>query len=266
MDGVEVVAIDALHLPARHGKAFGHVFADGQIGAAVVGDGVVIPEQRQFAQLQMASEGNHFLAHALLQTAVAHKRIGAVIDHSIPEPGIQKGFGHGHAQGVGDALAQGPRGDFNAQGGIALGVASAMGIEFAKALDLVEADAGIAAEVQQGIQQHGAVPVGEDHPIAVEPRGVGRVVLEVLGVEGGGDFGHAQWHPLMTFRGLHDGVDGQKADGVGERLQGVSGHGAGVINQCLHCQGCGAGNFEICMMNFPHSRKKKPSQWLGLGG
>jgi hypothetical protein len=63
----------------------------------------------------------------------------------------------------------------------------------------------------------------------------------------------------MTFGGLHDGVDGQKADGVGKGLQGVGGHGVGVNNQCPHCQGLGAGNFEICMMNFPHSPKKSPA-------
>ena len=50
------MAIELDHMPACDAKTLGHVFADGEFGAAVVGDLVVVPQQDEFVQLQVACE------------------------------------------------------------------------------------------------------------------------------------------------------------------------------------------------------------------
>ena len=63
--------------------------------------------------------------------------------------------------------------------------------------------------------------VGQHHPVAVPPSGLGGVELEVARVERSGNFCHAQWHALVAFLGFDNGIDGQKPNGVGEGLLGM---------------------------------------------
>jgi hypothetical protein len=221
---LDVVPIHLDHMPARHAKALGHVFADRQIGAAVVGDQVVVPQQHQLAQVEVACQRNHLLPHALLQAAVAHKGVGVVINQILAKAGVQIRLCHRHAEGIGNALAQRAGGDLDADGRVALGVAFAVRAQLAKALDFFNRKVRVARQVQQRIQQHRAVPVGQHHAVAVKPLGLSWVELEVARVQRGGNFGHAQGHALVTLLRFDDGVDGQKTDGVGQGLLGVGAH------------------------------------------
>jgi hypothetical protein len=101
----------------------------------------------------------------------------------------------------------------------------------------------VAREVQQGIQQHGAVPVGQHHAVAVPPGGLSRVELEVPRVKRSGNFGHAQRHALMPFLGTGDRIDGQKSDGMCQRLPGLLTHFLGTA--CC-AGGCLSPVFELC--------------------
>ena len=68
--------------------------------------------------------------------------------------------------------------------------------------------------MQQRVQQHRAMSIGEHHTVAVKPARVLRVVLQMAGVQRSGNFCHSQWHTLVTFLGFDDGVDREKTDGV----------------------------------------------------
>ncbi len=225
---LHVMAVDFHHMPLRHAKALRHVLADGQLGAAVVGDAVVVPQEDQLAQTQVAGQRNHFLAHTFLQAAVAYEGIRMVVHQPAAEAGVQVGLGHRHAEGVRDPLAQRAGGDFDAVGRSVrtLRVALTDRAQLAKAADLLDRKLRVAGQVQQGVHQHGAVTVGQHHPVAVEPARVLRVELQVARVQRGGDLGHPQRHALVALLGLHDGVDREKADGVGEGLLGMRGHGS----------------------------------------
>ena len=80
--GLEVVAVDFDDVPAGDAKARGDVLADREVGRAVVGDAVVVPQQGQLAQAQVPGQRDHLLADALLQAAVADEGVGAVVDHA----------------------------------------------------------------------------------------------------------------------------------------------------------------------------------------
>ncbi len=72
----------------------------------------------------------------------------------------------------------------------------------------------VAAQVQQGVDQHGAVAVGQDKTVAIGPLRVVRVVLEVVVPQYFGDIGHAHRGARMTGFGFLYGVHAQCADGV----------------------------------------------------
>ena len=193
-------------------------------GRAVVGDAVVVPEQDQLAQAQVPGQRDHLLADALLQAAVADEGVGAVVDDAGAEARVQVGLGHRHAEGVGDALAQRAGGHLDAGGGVELRMTFAARAEVAEGAHLLDADALVAAEVQQRIQQHRAVAVGQHDAVAVGPGRIGGIELQVPRVQRRRDLGHAERHALVAFAGAHDGVDGEKADGVGQPRRRGFGH------------------------------------------
>ena len=216
---LDIVAIDFHHVPARDTATRGHVLADRQLGRAVVGDAVVVPQQHQLGEAQVAGERDHFLADAFLQATVADEGIGEMVDQAGTETCAQKRFGDRHAQRIGDALAERAGRHFDAGGRVDLGVPGAVRAEFAKRLDLLDRDAFVAGQVQQRIQQHRAVAVRQHDPVAVGPGRIGGVEFEMARIQRGRDFGHAERHALMAFAGTDDGVDRQEADRVRERWQ-----------------------------------------------
>lgn len=76
------------------------------------------------------------------------------------------------------------------------------------------------AQMQQCIEQHGAVTVGKHEAVAVGPGRVGGVESEVITPEHLGDVCHTHGHAGMSGVGLLDSVHGQRPDGVGELLSG----------------------------------------------
>ena len=152
-----------------------------------------------------------------------------MVDQILAKTGVQISLGHRHAKCVRNALAQRAGSHFDADGWIAFGVAFAMRAEFAKALDFFNRETRITRQMQQRIHQHGAMSVGQHHPVAVPPSGLGGVELEVACVERSGNFCHAQRHALVAFLGFDNGVDRQKPNGVGEVLLGMKVH---VVSPC----------------------------------
>jgi hypothetical protein len=89
------------------------------------------------------------------------------------------------------------------------------GVELAEALYLLDPHAVMAGEVEQRIQQHGAMAGGQHEPVAIRPAWVGGIELVEAAPERGRHVGHAHRHAGMAgFRRFHR-VDRQRADGVG---------------------------------------------------
>jgi hypothetical protein len=108
-------------------------------------------------------------------------------------------------------------------------VARRFAVQLAEALELLDRQV-VAGEMQQGVDQHRAVAVGQHEAVTVGPVRIGRVVVQVIAPQHFGDVGHAHGGAgVAGVGGLH-AVDGEKADGVGQTaaLLGVDLNGSHV--------------------------------------
>ena len=71
---------------------------------------------------------------------------------------------------------------------------------------------GITGQMQQGVQQHGAMTVGDDEAIAVHPFGVSGVVPQMFTPQRDGDISHAHGHTGMSRVGFLHGVHRERTD------------------------------------------------------
>ena len=104
-------------------------------------------------------------------------------------------------------------------------VARGLRAQLAEVLDLVQRHVLVAQEIQQRIQQHGAVAGGEDEAVAVGPVRIGGVEFQELGEQHGGDVGGTHGQAGMAGIGFLDGIHAEGADGIG--------HGACLIRRIL---------------------------------
>ena len=82
----------------------------------------------------------------------------------------------------------------------------------------------VTREVQEGIEQHGAMAIGHNESVSIWPGGVGGVVSEVISPECHGHVGHAHRHAGVARIGLLNGIHGQGSDCIGH-LGGRGIHG-----------------------------------------
>ena len=227
-DPAVVMAIHGLHGPAI-GLEPGQLVARLGDGRDTVDGGVVVVEEDgQPVQAEAPGDGGSLVAHALHQAAVPGDDPGAVIDEVLAEPGGQVAFGHGHAHGGGKALAEGTGGGLHPWRMAELRVAGSPGAPLPEVPDLVHRDGLVAGQVQQGVEQHGAVPGGKDKAIPVRPVRTGGVELQELGPEHGGDVRHTHGHALVAgFRPVHR-IHGKDADGIGH-FDGRDRHGGNPV-------------------------------------
>jgi hypothetical protein len=223
-DLAEVVAVHSLGRPAGGLEAGDLVAGLGDGGFAVDGGVVIVEEHGQLVQAQATCERNGLMADSLHQAAVAGDHPGAVIDQPFAETGVQVALRHGHADGGGEALAQRAGGGLHAGGVAVLGVAGGERAPLPEVAELVHRHRLDAVEVQQGVEQHGAVAGAEHEAIAVGPERVGGVELERPGPQRGGDIRHAHRHPLVPRPSAVDRVHAQHTDGVGHALGRRLGH------------------------------------------
>jgi len=178
-----VVAIDMRHdVPAVGFEALRGVVGEPPLDVAIDGDAVVVPEGGQLAQAPGAGQRAGFVRNTFHQAAVAEEHPGPVVDDLVAwlvELVGQQLFGHGHADGVGDALAERAGGGLDAGRIAVFGVTRGLAVQLAEVLDVVDRQV-IAAQVQQGVDQHRAMAVGEHEAVAIGPFRVGWIVLEVM--------------------------------------------------------------------------------------
>jgi len=90
--------------------------------------------------------------------------------------------------------------------------------ELAEFLDVVERDRLVTDQMQQRIEQHRAVAGGQHEAVAVGPFRIGRIELQHLREQHGGDVGRAHRQAGMPRLGRFDGVHRQRTDRVGHAV------------------------------------------------
>ena len=138
-----------------------------------------------------------------------------MVDQSVAEAGIVHALGQGHADGGAEPLAEGTGGHLDAARGAIFGMTGSPRAELAKPLDLVQRHILITGEVEQSVQQHGAVTRRQHEAVTIMPIGRARVELEMAGEQNRGRVGHARGHAGMArIGGLHC-IHSKRANGVG---------------------------------------------------
>ena len=217
MDGVGLHApLDVDDVPAVGAEARGHVLGEGEVGGALDGDLVVVVEDDELAEAEVAGEGGGLGGDALHEVTVGGDDVGVVVDDRVAGAVVAGGeplLGDGEADGVGEALAEGAGGDLHAGGQAALRVAGGDAAPLAEALDLVKGEV-VAGEMEEAVEEHGGVAGGEDEAVAVVPVGVRGVVLEEAVPEGVGHGRGAHRAAGVSVARLLHRIGGEQAEGV----------------------------------------------------
>src|SRR5581483_9956658 len=121
-----VAALHVLGMPAVCFKAFAHVLGETEIGAPSERDVILVVEEDQLAELQMAGKGGRFLADAFHEVAVAADTVGKVVHDGMArsiEAGSEPGLRDGQTDSISKTLAERPCSYFYAYRMPALGMA-----------------------------------------------------------------------------------------------------------------------------------------------
>ena len=219
LDRLGIVAVDlGDHFPAIGLEAPRGVVGEPARDPAIDRDPVVVVDRDQLAELERAGQRAGFVRDALHQAAVAHEHVGVVVDDREPGPVValrEQLLGQRHADRVGEALAQRAGGGLDRGMLAGLRVSGRLRVQLAEALELGHRQV-VAGQVQQRVQQHRAVAVGQHEAIAVGPARLRRIVAQEVVPQHLGDVGHAHRHAGVAGIGLLDGIHGQRTDGVRE--------------------------------------------------
>ena len=223
VDGGDVVPVDVRdHVPAVGGEALRRVVGEPAAHLAVDRDAVVVVEHGELAEAQRSGERRDLVRNALHQAAVADERVGSVVDDRVSRPIEVRGeelLGERHPDRVGEALPERPGRRLHTGRDADLRMPRGARVQLPEALQLVEREV-VAGQVQQRVEQHRTVAVGQDEAVAVRPLRVCGVVAQVALPQRDGDLRHAHRHARMSAPGGLDGVHGEGADGVGEFRRG----------------------------------------------
>ena len=220
VDGVDVVAVNvADDVPAVGFKALRRVVGEPAVHVSVDGDAVIVVQRDQLGELPSAGQRTGFVRDAFHHAAVAEEGVGVVVDDGVPvavEFGGEQLLGERHADRVADALPERAGGCFDARRVADFGVARRFAVQLAEFFQFIERQI-VAGQVQQCVDEHRSVPVGEHKTVAVGPFRGGRVVFQVTIPQRHGDFRHAHRSARMPGVGCLYTVHGENADGVRQR-------------------------------------------------
>ncbi len=219
-DALQVVPVYVLHVPAVGLEAPASILGEGQVGAALDGDAVVVVQVDQLAQAQMAGQRRSLRCHPLHQVSVADDSVDVVINDLVArtiEVGGQVGLGDGHAHAVGETLPQRAGGGLHPRCRAVLRMAGSAATPLSETLQLLQREI-VAGEVQQAVQQHGAMPSRQDKPIPVWPGKIGRVMSQEARPQHIGHSRRAHRQARVARIGLLHPIHGQGAKGVDAKL------------------------------------------------
>ncbi len=228
LDCIEVVDVgDVEHLPAVRFEPLGRVVGERELGLAVDGDVIVVVEPDQLPELEVSGERRRLVRDPLHEIAVATDEERVVVDDflsGLVERGGEVGFGDGHADGVARSLAERAGGRLDSGRVAMLGVPGRLASPLAKLLEILEGEV-VPGQVEARVQQHRRVAAGENEPIAVGPRGIGRVEAHRAREQHVAERRQRHRRAGVSGVGLLHGVHGQRADGIdAEEVEGGRGH------------------------------------------
>ena len=126
----------------------------------------------------------------------------------------QMGFCHGHTNGHTYALTQRAGGSFNAGCMAVFGMAGRGAAPLTEGLNVFHRQAET-KQVQQGIQQHAAVPCGQHKPVAVLPIGMFRIDFQMLCIKRISHRRCPHDHTGMAAVGALNGIGRNDTNGIG---------------------------------------------------
>ena len=141
---------------------------------------------------------------------VIHNRVPLTV-----ELGCQGFLRQRHAHRIGQALPQRARGRLNARGIPILGVARRFAMQLPKLLDVLDTQV-VTGQMQQGINQHGPVPIGQHKAVSIRPVRVGGVVAHHAVPENFGNVCHSHRSAGMAGVCGLNRIHSQRANGVGQ--------------------------------------------------
>ena len=179
LDGCRVVAVDGrYHMPAIGLETLWRIVGEPPLNLAVDGYPVVVIDRNQFAQPERAGQRTGLVGYALHQTAVAQKDPRMVVDDGVAiavELGSEGFLCQRHPDGIRDALPQRPGSGLDARGITIFRVAGRLAMELPELLQVFNGKF-IPGEVQEGVDQHRAVAIGQHEPVAIGPIRIRRIV------------------------------------------------------------------------------------------
>ena len=215
VDRLDVVPVDRLGVPAKRGEPGRVVVRHREAGRSVDRDTVVVQQDGELTEPQMAGEAGRLMADPFHHAAVAGNHPGAVIDQVVAKARVQHPLGERHADRIGQSLAERARRGLDAHAVPVLRMAGRAAAELAEALELLEREVRITREMQQRVEQHRAVTGRQDEPVAVRPFRVLGIELEVPGEQHRRDIGHAHRHARVPGSGPLDRVHGEGTHRIG---------------------------------------------------
>jgi hypothetical protein len=228
-DRLEVVAVlDPLGVPAVRLEPAEHILTERHRRRAIELDVVVVVQDDQPTEPEVAGERGRLGCDALLEVAVGADGVGPVIDDTMPGPVELRGeppLGDRHPDGVREALAERPGGRLDAGRQAPFRMSGRDRAPLAERLQVLERDA-VSSQVEERVQQHRGVPGGQHEAVAVGPIRVGRRVAKEPGPDRVGHGRHPHRGTRMSRVRLLDPVDGERPDRIdGELVEGVGGGG-----------------------------------------
>ena len=141
-----------------------------------------------------------------------------MIDEIGAENRGEMAFRDRHAHGIGESLAKRASGGLDPGRVAVLGMPGRNRAELTKAFDLLDRHGLVAEEIKECVKQHRSVAGGKQEAIAVGPGRIGRVELQKLGEQDGGDIGRTHRQAGMAGFGLFHRIHGQCANSVGHAV------------------------------------------------
>jgi hypothetical protein len=213
VDGADVVAMDGDRVPAGRLEPTALVVGGADAGRAVDRCAVVVEDDRELAESEMAGERDRFLTDAFHQAAVAAEDPGAMIDEIVAEFGIKHALRQRHADGGGDTLAERPCGRLDRGEMAVFRVPGGERPCLAEFLQFGERDVDVSGQVQQAVEEHRSVTVRQHEAIAIRPARVCSVEPQMTAEQSGGEVRHAERHARMPGPRLFHGINGEEPQG-----------------------------------------------------
>ena len=225
---VQIVHVgDVEYLPAVPLESLRRIVGEGEIGASVDGDPVVVVEADQLSELEMAGERAGLVRDAFHEVAIATDEVRVVIDDGVPiaiERRLQMRLRHRETDGISYPLPKRTGRRLDAGRMAVFRMTRRATFPLPELLEILEREA-VTAEVQTAVEQHRRMATRKHEAIAIGPLRIRRVMLQVTREQR-----VAQWRKghgrarVARVRLLHR-VHGKGADGVdAECIEGGGRH------------------------------------------